>query len=123
WVLHGGGEDGHRRRVGAAGLEHVDRPTYAARLEVDQAVDVAAERVGEEGAGADEAQFLTLVEQQDYGASERSVFEDRGDLQQSRYADPVVGGAGPHGRAVVVGVEQQCIRVADIRTRPPLLIV
>src|SRR5438067_350852 len=105
-MLHRGGEDADRSAVGPAGLEHVDRPAHPARFQVDEAVDVAAEWVSEKSAGADEAQFLAFVEQQEDRTPERLFFENGPDLEQRRNADAVVGRSRSDGRAVVMRVEQ-----------------
>ena len=85
----------------------VDGAGDAARLEVEQAVDIAAQRVGEECASADQAQLLAFVEQQDHRAAEAAVLEDRPDLEQSRDPDSIVGGARARGNAVVMRAEQE----------------
>src|SRR3954454_19018497 len=105
-MLRGGREGGDRSAVRPAGLEHVDRPAHPARLEVDEAVDAPAERVGEKGAGADEAEFLAFVEQQNDWTPERLIPENGPDLEQRRDPDAVVGCSWPDRRAVVMRVEQ-----------------
>src|SRR5437899_8073610 len=105
-MLHRGGEDADGSTVRPAGLEHVDGPAHTARLEVDEAVDVAAERISEKSAGADEAQFLAFVEQQDDRTPERLVSENGPDFEQRRNADAVVGRSRSDRRAVVMRVEQ-----------------
>ena len=112
-MLHRRGEHCDRSAIRPAGLEHVDRPAHAARLEIDQAVDVAAQRVGEKGARADEAELLAFIEQQDDGTLERLIPENGPDFEQRRYADAVVGGSWADRRAVVMGIEQD--RLAGLR--------
>ena len=106
-IANCGGEQGNRSRVRPAGLEHVHRSAHAARLEIDDRVDVTAERVGHEGACADQPQLFAFVEEQDDGPPWRLAFQDRADFEQRRDAYAVVTSAGPDWRAVVMGVQKQ----------------
>ena len=87
-------ESGDCGAVRLAGLEHVDRPLDPARLEVDQAVDVAAERIGEKGASADQAELFALVEQEDDRTLERR-WSFRIDATSSRVATPIPASPAP----------------------------
>ena len=102
----GAREQRYRRGVRSAGFEHVGRTTHPARLKVDEAVDVAAERVGEERARADQTQLLALVEQQDQRAFEWAVLHHPGHFEQGRDAHAVVRRTRSEGDAVVMRVQE-----------------
>ena len=105
------GVSGDCSAVRLARLEHGDRASDAPSFEIEQAVDALAERIGEESAGPDEAELFTFVEKQDHPPLERSILQDRADLEHGRDPDPVVGRSRTHRHAIVMGAEQQRLSV------------